>query len=110
MKGESTESRLDVTEIANELRQGRLSRAGLVDLLKGVGLGFGAAFVLGVAGAQAATAPDAAVTVKSTNPAINNIIGQVPQAPVAGVAMPPQQVAYYHRYYHRYYTRYYNRY
>jgi hypothetical protein len=102
----------DVDAIAKELSGGRLSRRGLVERLKGVGLGFGAALALGVAGAasaQAATAPDAAVMVKSTNPAINSIIKQAPQAPVAG-ATTTQQVAWYHRFFRRYYTRYYNRY
>jgi hypothetical protein len=102
----------DVDAIAKELSGGRLSRRGLVERLRGVGLGFGAALALGVAGAasaQAATAPDAAVTVKSTNPAINSIIKQAPQAPVAGVSTPTQ-VAWYHRFFRRFYTRYYNRY
>jgi mannose/fructose/N-acetylgalactosamine-specific phosphotransferase system component IIC len=103
----------DVDAIAKELSGGRLSRRGLVERLKGLGLGFGAALALGVAGAasaQAATAPDAAVTVTSTNAAINSIIQQAPQTPVAGVATPAQQVAWYHRYFRRFYTRYYNRY
>jgi hypothetical protein len=100
----------DVDAIAKELNGGRLSRRGLAERLKALGLGFGAALALGVAGAasaQAATAPDAAVTVKSTNAAINSIIQQ---APVAGVTTATQQMAWYHRYFRRFYTRYYNRY
>jgi hypothetical protein len=109
MNDESTANQVNVDAIAKELTGGRLSRRGLVERLKGVGLGFGAVLALGVAGAQAATAPDAAVTVKSANPAINSIIQQAPQAPVAG-ATTTQQVAWYHRFFRRYFTRYYNRY
>ena len=72
MNNDSTKNQLDVSEIAeitSELHEGRLSRRGLSDRLKGLGLGFGAAFVLGMTGAQAATAPDATVVLKSNNPA-----------------------------------------
>jgi hypothetical protein len=110
MKDESNTTRLEIEEIAGQLRDGRLSRSALFGRLKGLGIGFGAAFLLGVSGAQAANAPEATVAVKSTNAAINSIIQKPPQAPVAGVSTPLQQVAYYHRYYHRYYMRHYNRY
>src|SRR5580698_9921777 len=71
MDNDSTKNQLDVSEIGeitNQLQEGRLSRRGLSDSLKGLGLGFGAAFVLGMTGAQAATAPDSNVVLKSRNP------------------------------------------
>jgi hypothetical protein len=113
MKDRSAENQLDVSEIASELGQGRLSRRGLVERLRGIGLGFGAAFALGIAGAasaQAAVAPDATVAVTSTNPAINSIIQQAPQAPVAGLNTSTQQLAFYHRFFRRFYRRFYQRY
>jgi hypothetical protein len=107
MNAKSTQT-LDVGEITRQLSEGRLSRRGLVERLKDAGIGFGAAFVLGVTGAHAATAPDAAVTVKSANPAINNIIETAQQAPVAGISTA-QEVAPYHRAFHRHFSRFYNR-
>ena len=74
---DSTKGRLDVSEVAditNDLHEGRLSRSSLSNRLKALGLGFGAAFVLGMTGAHAATAPDTNVVLKSTNPALNSII------------------------------------
>jgi len=103
---------LDVGDIARQLQDGQLSRGGLADRLKGLGIGFGAAFVLGVSGAQAATTPDAAVALKSTNAVLNSIIQSEPQAPGPAVTIRNEQTAYYYyrRYYHRYYNRYYSRY
>src|SRR4029077_822400 len=109
---------MDVSEISRELREGKLSRRGLSDRLKALGIGFGAAFALGMTRAQAATAPDAAVALKSTNPVIDTII-KGPQMPVANVGTPLEQTAWYHRHYfrgynrfmyHRFYNRSYGRY
>jgi hypothetical protein len=109
MNDKSTDDRLDVSDISRELSEGRLSRRGLADRLKILGLGFGAAFALGVAGAQAATAPDAAVALKSTNVAIDSII-KGPQMPAAAVGTPLQKTAYFHRWFRRFYNRFfYNR-
>ena len=103
---------MDVGDIEKQLSEGQLSRRGLVERLAGVGIGFGVAFVLGVAGAQAATAPEAGVVLKSTNPALNSIIQQGPQTPAADAITPLEKTAYYYyrRYYHRYYMRHYGRY
>jgi hypothetical protein len=106
---ETTKNRLDVSDIAKELSAGGLSRQGLFDRLKGLGIGFGAAFVLGIGGAQATTAPDTTVALTSSNPALNSIIQDVPQMPVAGEATPLQKVSYY-RFFRRYFSRYYRRY
>lgn len=101
---------MDVSEISRELSEGKLSRRGLADRLKVLGLGFGAAFALGVAGAQAATAPDASVALKSTNVAIENII-QSPQMPTADVGTTQEKTAwYYRRHYFRYARFFYRRY
>ncbi len=61
-------------EIQNELNHEGLSRRAFLDRLKLIGVGFGAAFVLGVKDADAGIRSDAAVNLKSTNPALNNII------------------------------------
>ena len=113
MNDESSHNRPDITDIAKELSAGKLSRRGLVERLKVAGLGFGAAFALGVAGAHAAAAPDTAVTLTSTNAALNSII-QAPQSPAVAIGKPLQQEAYYRRFfrrfYHRIYMRHYGRY
>lgn len=108
---------MNVSEISRELREGKLSRRGLSDRLKALGIGFGAAFALGLTGAHAATAPDAAVALKSTNPVIDTIIKG--PMPAANVGTPLEQTAWYHRnyfrgynrfMYHRFYHRIYGRY
>ncbi len=48
----------EVSDITQQLNDGRLSRNGLRQRLMGLGIGFGAAFVLGLTGAQASTAPE----------------------------------------------------
>lgn len=108
---------MDVREISKKLSEGKLSRGSLANCLKLLGLGFGAAFVLGLGGAQAATRSDTAVSLKSTDPIIDNII-KSPQIPSAD-ASKPVQTAWYHRHFfrtyrrfgfHRWYNRHYNRY
>ena len=112
MNDDSAKSRLDVSEVGDITRQlndGRLSRQGLRERLTALGVGFGAAVVLGLTGAHASTAPEATVTLKSTNPAVNAIIqngGQSDQAPTVGA--PLQQLSWYNRYFCRFYTRYYH--
>jgi len=109
---------MELSDISKELSEGKLSRGGLANRLRLLGLGFGAAFVLGLGGAQAATQPDAAVTVKSTNPVIDNII-KSPLLPSTKADTPFKQTAFYHRHFfrtynrfgfHRWYNRHYNRY
>ena len=56
MNDDSAKSRLDVSEVGNITRQlndGRLSRQGLRERLTALGVGFGAAVVLGLTGAHA---------------------------------------------------------
>ena len=109
---DSTKGRLDVDEIAditNELHEGRLSRRGLSNRLKGLGLGFGAAFVLGMTGAHAATAPDTNVVLKSTNPALNSIIQSGTETGQAATNDKFQQLAWFHRFFRRFFNRWYRR-
>lgn len=108
---------MDVKEISKALSEGKLSRGSLANRLKLLGLGFGAAFALGLGGAQAATRTDTAVALKSTDPIIDNII-KSPQIPSADAAKPVQTAYYrrhffrtynrfrFHRWYNRHYTRY----
>jgi hypothetical protein len=107
-----TKDRLDVNEVAditNELHEGRLSRGGLSNRLKGLGLGFGAAFVLGMTGAHAATAPDANVVLKSANPALNSIIQNGSESGQAATNDKFQQLAWFHRFFRRFFNRWYRR-
>ena len=99
----------NVGEIGRELREGQLSRGGLSDRLKVLGIGFGAAMVLGVSSAHAAATTDESVTLKSSNATLNSIIQSGPQTPTINQNLSAQRTAYY-RYYHRYYTRHYSRY
>src|SRR5262245_37788616 len=72
MNEDPAKSRLDigaVGDITKQLNDGQLSRHGLRELLTALGVGFGAAFMLGLTGAQASPAPEATVALKSTNPA-----------------------------------------
>jgi hypothetical protein len=102
----TVEINMDVSEISRELSEGKLSRRGLADRLKVLGLGFGAAFALGVTGAQAATTPDASVALKSTNVSIDSII-KGPQVPTAAVGTPMEKTAWFRRWFRRFYNRYY---
>jgi hypothetical protein len=65
--------------ITKELNDSRLSRRGLLDRLKGLGVGFGAAFMMGIRESGAHTAADATARLKSTNTALNDIIEEGPQ-------------------------------
>jgi hypothetical protein len=80
MSDDSAKSRLDngeIGDITRQLNDGHLSRHGLRERLTALGVGFGAAFMLGLTGAQASPAaetPDTTVALKSTHPAVNAII------------------------------------
>ncbi len=112
MSDDSAKGHLDISIVGNdltkELNDGRLSRRGLRERLTAAGVGFGAAFVLGLTGAQATSAPEATVALKSTNPAINAIIDNATPSDQV-VSTPLQQVAWYRRWFRRWYTRWYHR-
>jgi len=99
----------EVADITSELHEGRLSRGALANRLKGLGLGFGAAFVLGMTGAHAATAPDANVVVKSNNPALASIIQSGTETGQTATDDKMQQLSWFRRYFHRFFNRWYRR-
>ena len=113
LKDNHTKKELDVDQlrdITDQLHSGRLSRRGLSERLKALGFGFGAAFVLGMTGAQASTNPDATVALKSTNPAINSIIQDGMQTgQTATDAKQFQQLAWFRRFFRRFFNRFYRR-
>src|SRR6266436_9233747 len=61
-------------QIQRELNDKGLSRRAFLDRLKVLGVGFGAAAMLGVRDADAGVQSDASVSLESTNPTLNNII------------------------------------
>jgi hypothetical protein len=93
-------------EIQEQLKTAGVSRRGFIDRVKALGFGFGAAFALGVEGADAKTAPDASLNLTSTNPALDKIIND--GGPQEGQAEPGEkkiQEAWYRRFYRRFYRR-----
>ena len=94
-------------EIQRELNDKRLSRRAFLDRLKVLGVGFGAAAMLGVRDADADVHSDASLSLKSTNPALNDIIEEGRQDLLGDG--PNVQMAYsrgYSRGYSRHYARY----
>src|SRR5262245_19945924 len=117
MNDDLENKRKELIQITKELNDSRLSRRGLLNRLKGLGVAFGAGFMLGTKESDAHNAPDATARLKSTNPALNNIIEEEPEARPAGEVEGapgaedrPIQTAFYHRVYRRVYRRVYNRY
>jgi hypothetical protein len=94
-------------EIQRELNDKGLSRRAFLDRLKVLGVGFGAAAMLGVRDADADVRSDASLSLKSTNPALNNIIEEGRQDLLGDG--PNVQMAY-SRGYSRHYARYSRRY
>ena len=116
MNDDFESKRKEVTHIVSELNGRQLSRRGLLDRLKGLGVGFGAAFMLGMKETHAHNAPDATAKLKSTNAALNSIIEEGSQpAPVGeleGATQAegrPVQTAAYFRGYRRVFRRVYGR-
>jgi hypothetical protein len=74
--------RKEVRALQADLSKSGLSRRAFLDRLKGLGVGFGAAFILGVnefdAHAKGASAPVPAdgLSLQSSNPAVDAIIGE----------------------------------
>jgi hypothetical protein len=95
-------------QIQRELNDKGLSRRAFLDRLKVLGVGFGAAAVLGVSDSDADIRSDASVNLKSTNPALNNIIEEGRQDLGAEGDGPNVQMAdgRYSRGYSRHYARY----
>ena len=72
--GDRREIQQQTDDIQKELNTEGLSRRAFLDRLKGLGVGFGAAYVLGVKGVEAGVRSDEVVSLGSTNPALNGII------------------------------------
>jgi hypothetical protein len=101
------EKQQQAQEIQRELNDKGLSRRAFLDRLKVLGVGFGAAAMLGVRDADADARSDASLSLKSTNPALNNIIEEGRQDLLGDG--PNSQMAY-SRGYSRHYARYSRRY
>jgi hypothetical protein len=96
-------------EIQRELNDKGLSRRAFLDRLKVLGVGFGAAAMLGVRDADADVRSDASLSLKSTNPALNNIIeeGRQDLLGAEGDGLKTQMAdGRYSRGYSRHYSRY----
>jgi hypothetical protein len=79
----------DAKAIQEELNKKRLSRRGLLQRLKLLGVGFGAGYLLSGKGAEAAVsstgeADEAMASLKSTNPALNEVIDEGRKDAAAG--------------------------
>ena len=111
MSDESDNKQQELKHIQDALKEGTVSRRHFLDRMTGLGVGFGAAFLLGMREADAAV--NAGVNVKSTNPAIDNIVKEGQDEQALDDPNANQQVAQYYRYYrrgYRRYRRYYRRY
>jgi hypothetical protein len=107
----------ELNKIQDELKDAGVSRRHFLDRLKVLGVGFGAAFVLGVREARAIGQADPGVAVKSTNPAVDDILSEGQKTRPADRVDPnadPEdarvQLAQYGRFYRRGYGRWYGRY
>ena len=80
MNDDSAKSRLDISEVSDitkELNNGRLSRQGLRERLTALGVGFGAAFVLGEVGPGAKSAePALKELLNDSKPEVRRAAGQ----------------------------------
>ena len=93
-----------LNEITQDINSSRLSRRGLLNRLKGMGVAFGAAVMLGVKESDAHNGPAATARLKSTNNALNDIIEEGAQAhPGEGEERPIQTT--YYRVFRRVYRR-----
>jgi len=108
MSNESDSKQNELKRLQNALKEGTVSRRSFLDRMKGLGVGFGAAFLLGMKEADAARV-DSGVNVKSTNPAIDNIVKDGQAEQVLDDPDANMQVAQYFRVYRRGYRRGYRR-
>jgi hypothetical protein len=97
-----------LNEVTKDINSSALSRRGLLNRLKGLGVAFGAAAMLGVKESDAHTGPAATARLKSTNNALNDIIEEGAQANPDGEGERPIQTAYF-RVFRRWYRRWYRR-
>jgi hypothetical protein len=81
MSDDRDKKRQDAKAIQEELKKKRLSRRGLLQRLRLMGVGFGATYILGAKDAEAVTGGDAegngaVASLKSTNPVLNEVIDE----------------------------------
>jgi hypothetical protein len=88
-------------QIQAELSGEGVSRRGFMDRLKVLGVGFGAAFLMSAKSADAHVQDT--VSLKSSNPALDAIIGGEKKQEAEGEK--PVQEAWYRRFYRRFYHR-----
>jgi len=102
---ENDKTQQELEKIQDELVTKGMSRRKFLNRLKAAGVGFGAFAVLGNEAAKASTGD--AVSLQSTNPAIDGIIEDSRAQNENGEG--ETEVAQYYRYYRRGYRRYYRR-
>ena len=105
MNDELENKRKELGRITEELNESRLSRRGLLNRLKGLGVGFGAAFMMGIKQSNAHTAADGTARLKSTNNALNDIIEEGPQPPDQDRPVQTSYVRAFRRVFRRVYGR-----
>jgi|SoiMetStandDraft_5_1073268.scaffolds.fasta_scaffold07185_2 hypothetical protein len=110
MSDEPNQKQHELRRIQEELKQGRLSRRGFLDSMKALGVGFGAAFVLGIKDSDALPGQDSEVSVKSANPAVDEVIKDAQFPDPAGRRQEGEFQLAYRRVYRRFYRRGYRRY
>ncbi|MDQ3921634.1 MAG: hypothetical protein M3248_04695 [Actinomycetota bacterium] len=91
------DTRRQANKIQDELNRKRLSRRAFLDRLKLLGIGFGAASLLGIKDSDANTQPDTVARLKSTHPALKEIIDEAHQD------LEDLQAQYYRRCYTRFF-------
>jgi hypothetical protein len=110
MTDEPNKKQHELRRIQEELKKGRLSRRGFLDSMKALGVGFGAAVVLGIKESDALPGQDSEISVKSANPAVDEVIKDAQSLDPAGRRQEGEFQIAYRRVYHRFYRRGYRRY
>jgi hypothetical protein len=107
MSDELDKVQQEAKRVQRELNENGLSRRGLVNRFSFMGLGFGAAYLLGAKRADALTRSDDKpdVKIKSTNPALNDIIQEGQDQAPAGDDQREFKTAWFRRFYFRGYRR-----
>ena len=100
---------LELRKLEQTLKSEGLSRRNFLDRMKLLGVGFGAAYILGVKEADALGAPEGGVAVSSSNPAVDEILAEA-QESHADAGEVDDVSAQYGRFYRRGYRRGYRRY
>jgi hypothetical protein len=108
MHDDLEKKRHEADRIQEELNGEGLSRRGFMDRLRILGIGFGAAFLLGVKNADAHSESESSASLNSSNPVLDSIIKggrEEPSQEAAGPEDDTVETAYYRRYFRRAYAR-----